>query len=460
MVKHVELFRTFLKNINPDDKAIGYAQEAHTRVRECLAEDDKFKQYVTGSFLYGSYKRQTAVGDIKDVDVVILTNFDIYEPEHTPAKVLRKLKAALARCYDDPDNPEYQRRSIRVDDPLPDESDAELTLDIIPAVVLNGDENALWVPDRDQAAWIQSHPKGHLQYVNDLNADDYSNGRFVPLAKIMKWWWKYQCAVRQPNAVRPKPKGFWVECLTAENFDPKKTSFAEQFITTLESVLSKYGSKPIYVPLLKDPGLPMQTIKTSMDTNEFGVFMTAVSECLDVAKQALEEEDPVTSSEIWREVFGDEFPLYDKEETEESHKAALAVRLDDFSHIEPLRWRIDQARRYKVRIDAHLYNDAKTLRLGGINSNGRLIQSGLRIRYKAWTNAPQPFEIYWQVVNTGAHARRANGLRGKLFADGVIRWESTLYTGKHWIQCFVVKDGVCVARSEPFYVNVRNPESP
>ena len=41
-----------------------------------------------------------------------------------------------------------------------------------------------------------------------------------------------------------------------------------------------------------------------------------------------------------------------------------------------------------------------------------------------------------------------------------VHWEKSLYTGKHWIECFIVKDGICVARSGRFYVNIYNPEFP
>ena len=38
---------------------------------------------------------------------------------------------------------------------------------------------------------------------------------------------------------------------------------------------------------------------------------------------------------------------------------------------------------------------------------------------------------------------------------GVVRWESTRYRGTHWIEAFVIKDGLCVARSGPTYVRIR-----
>ena len=70
-----------------------------------------------------------------------------------------------------------------------------------------------------------------------------------------------------------------------------------------------------------------------------------------------------------------------------------------------------------------------------------------------------PYEVHWQVVNTGAEAYKANGLRGGFYkgtteTHGTVRKENTEYKGKHWIECFIVKDGICCARSGEFVVNI------
>lgn len=72
-----------------------------------------------------------------------------------------------------------------------------------------------------------------------------------------------------------------------------------------------------------------------------------------------------------------------------------------------------------------------------------------------------PYDVFWQVVNTGREAEQANGLRGHILrskAAGVggrnEREESTLYTGSHWVQCYIVKGGVLVAKSAEFVVNI------
>jgi len=80
--------------------------------------------------------------------------------------------------------------------------------------------------------------------------------------------------------------------------------------------------------------------------------------------------------------------------------------------------------------------------------------------FSAQTNVPKPFNVYWQVVNTGREAEEAKQLRGQIFsskiagAGGLTQNEATLYTGVHWIECFIVKNGICVARSGEFVVNI------
>jgi tRNA nucleotidyltransferase (CCA-adding enzyme) len=70
-------FEGFRKAIEPDGRVKKIAQAADDPVREHLEGHHSFaKRHVT-TFLYGSYKRHTAEGDIKDVDLVVVTNFTL-----------------------------------------------------------------------------------------------------------------------------------------------------------------------------------------------------------------------------------------------------------------------------------------------------------------------------------------------------------------------------------------------
>lgn len=82
------------------------------------------------------------------------------------------------------------------------------------------------------------------------------------------------------------------------------------------------------------------------------------------------------------------------------------------------------------------------------------------LTFKATTDVAGPYQVYWQVVNTGPQARSKGELRGG-FLEGyapqrghLTHNESTLYRGSHSVECFIVKAGRCIARSGQFIVNV------
>ncbi|WP_345948971.1 nucleotidyltransferase [Mucilaginibacter sp. PAMB04274] len=89
-----------------------------------------------------------------------------------------------------------------------------------------------------------------------------------------------------------------------------------------------------------------------------------------------------------------------------------------------------------------------------------VVPKGCDIYFVASTNVPRPFDVYWQVVNTGQEAANSSGLRGGIYASrtlgvgGLNQKEYSSFRGTHWIECFIVKEGTCVARSSEFIVNI------
>ncbi len=318
-----DYFDKLRRAIEPDEKVKQHAQKADDPVREHLEDHESFADRHVTTFLYGSYKRYTAEGDIKDVDVVVVTN---YTTEDDPLIVLEELKDSLTELYEEADLAD-QRRSIRVDRPLPDVPDTKLTLDIVPAIYQDADDpdGPLWVPDRDKECWIPTHPKGHIAYSNELsNGSKLENG-FVRLTKMMKWWWKYQFEQRKPGVAghERKPKGFWIEVMTGEYADLSKGSYPELIVALLENAFSRFKSFRLtgIVPTLPDPGLryyhdrTYRTIKTSMTKDEFGFFLDVLEESLGWAREARDAASERIASEYWQIFFGEKFPLAPEDRT-------------------------------------------------------------------------------------------------------------------------------------------------
>jgi hypothetical protein len=113
--------------------------------------------------------------------------------------------------------------------------------------------------------------------------------------------------------------------------------------------------------------------------------------------------------------------------------------------------------RYRADIKATLHYARGGRKMSALAS--RRIGKNLWLKFVLGTNTPHPYRVYWKVVNTGAEARSANQLRGSIFPDGSgagnVQWEHTKYSGTHWVEAYVVKDGQCVATSSPKYVMVR-----
>ena len=103
-------------------------------------------------------------------------------------------------------------------------------------------------------------------------------------------------------------------------------------------------------------------------------------------------------------------------------------------------------------------------RTKAFKSDGDALPKHYELTFEAVTDIPTPYEVYWQVVNTGREAEAANGLRGG-FDEGVVTdgtltmRESTLYSGTHSIECFIVKQGYLAAQSGQFIVNINGAEN-
>ena len=63
------------------------------------------------------------------------------------------------------------------------------------------------------------------------------------------------------------------------------------------------------------------------------------------------------------------------------------------------------------------------------------------------TNCPWPYNIYWKVKNAGPEAQRRDMIRGQVEERGSSISEPTSFFGNHYIECYIVKDNECVART-------------
>lgn len=140
--------------------------------------------------------------------------------------------------------------------------------------------------------------------------------------------------------------------------------------------------------------------------------------------------------------------LADRRGTGEFRAARGETRAPDEEMIEEL-FPVDI--RYDVRIDSAVAEPSGVNRYARRKAmRRRRLAKGRTVRFRVVdTNVPEPFDVYWKVRNRGTEARRRGDLRGKIERDDGSgrKDETTRYLGDHHVDCYIVKDGVCVAQT-------------
>lgn len=426
-------FEKFVSNLNPDDRAIGNASIAHNGLRDHLSESELYGECYSDSFLYGSYKRHTAIHDIDDVDVCVLVNIDPTSEDGNPKKVLRKLKKAITEYYSDvewydDENTAYNRRSILVKDALPNDPNSKLSLDVIPAVQDPNSEYLL-VPDKEIWEWVQTNPKWHIDFSQKMNDD--SNQEFIKIVKIFKHLKKYHIKNKHP-------KGFWIETLVWDCY-VQGDSMAESLYMTLLNILETYKYNTKSIPDLPDFWIKWETIKTSMELDQFLKFIELLNTIKDEISDAIDADDQEYSIAIWRYVFGELFfpaSLSDISKTTEKSIIDYHKEEIDFD--------------YKVTI----WCEYKTESTSNFTKSENLRKtSRISLFRKQWltfsckSNCPSWTTYLWKVRNYWVQDDQIRWQIGEFTNhDSNSNLEHTEYFWTHLVQCYAIYNWVVIAK--------------
>jgi len=290
-----EHFEMFFGNIEPEDARKAIASRSANDLRDYLERADAFTTVDPHTRLIGSYARETAVGEIKDVDLLVFVPRD--RTDDSPSKTLKDLRAALA---DFPGAVSVelltQRRSIRV------ELDGGMcVLDVVPAFAPDGTHEPLLVPDRLQSEWIASHPLGYAALLSEKNAA--RQRKPVRLIKAFKHW-------RDVHMKKRRPRSYLLEVLVLEqleSLDMAGTGIGQCLKDAFDAVYERcrYAFENDTVPRIADPLLGHDLAK-GWEPEESRTFARRLDESRKWACRAVNEEHE-TAVELWQKILGDEF---------------------------------------------------------------------------------------------------------------------------------------------------------
>ena len=314
--------RELVSEISPTDSQQSALRDAHIRLRERLMADDDLKPLIVETFLQGSYRRHTSIrpqGDDKpDVDVVVVTRVDRHKL--TPEQAMNLLVPFLNRYY--AGKWKKKGRSIGIEmahvkldvvlTSAPSETAerallAELAQEYAGANSSNGSQEwksePLWIPDREARNWQRTHPREQIRWTQEKNSK--TNGHYTPVVRLVKWWWQSQ------HPEQEYPKSYPLEHIVGDCCPDGVTSLAQAFTETLEEIDRRYQpfASSGQVPFLPDRGVPEQNVLKRITAQDFGQFHRKAQNAARVARQAMNSTSSAESAQLWRQVFGNRYPL-------------------------------------------------------------------------------------------------------------------------------------------------------
>lgn len=394
----------------------------------------------------GSYPRFTSITPVHDLDILnILDLWD--ENAHDPSLALRELNSKINQGYENPTDysisVSLQSHSVTVS--FHQNSEEIFSVDIVPAYITSKNEfndDKYKVPEllnkrhgkarleyyqklvveHGQMGWIDSDPRGYIKVASDI--DQVSNGEFRKSAKIVKFW-KNKLEEKDESL---KLKSFHIEQVVTKYFQ-------ENNLTQVFDVIYRFFVK--LPEIIGTPNQIQERTNTSKFIDDYLVDLTEkqkqrINQARDtflVKLENLSDSTPINSLfeiEFLERTSSSEMYLFDSE-----YRIPVFVEGDTF------------------RIDGFI-QPKSGFRDGWLSAVNHQIAKGRQVKFQIRNDIEKDYTL-WKVQNdkNSSEVVSANCTRGEITRDRTMKDpESTAYKGQHYVECFAVKDNVCIARSK------------
>lgn len=256
-----------------------------------------------------------------------------------------------------------------------------------------------------------------------------------------------------------KSRPFWknmpgglVQSVLANEVFQQYTRMDECFYYTVKAIRDRLagGNMDVLNPtdttmslhLVKKDDAKMTNLLNNLDRNLEKLEVLFEDGCSD--KQACE---------AWEGFFNHPFWTEQKEGISKSAEAFSAIPADlkRYRETEEFignRFPIKYSSLYELSLDCKVVRNGKTVGwLQRMMSRREVLYPQSELYFSASTNVPEPFQVYWKVKNKGEVARQNDMIRGQIIqTDKLSHKETTSFRGNHYVECYIVKDGECVAK--------------
>ena len=434
------LFNQFIKNIhinNSDEISENYKKVTKALNDYYYASDNDSNN----CYQIGSYGRRTGIHGISDLDMAFELPRSIYDKfndysSSEQSSLLQDVKKALQEVYEDD--------KVKADGQIVAVNLDGFRIEVLPTFYLDKDHNGnldkdiYTYPDsNDGGSWKKTKPKKEIRTTRELNEECIDN-TYRHLCRMIRAW---------KNNVGINFSGLWIDTLVynffvshAEHKNSSYKNYASLVKDFFKYLYDQYEISPDK-KIWRAPG-SNQVVHGSWQGHR------KIKKAYQLCLEALEDEE--IANENWSKVFGVSFPIEDNETISES--LLVLRKAPDEQFVEYVYNGHIDIKNY-VSIDYSISQESKTWKaLKSLIPSRTVPMSRTLEFYIQSIDVEPPYEVKWKVRNVGSLAKEKKQQRGKLQPSSSGKHktsklvESSNFNGEHWVECYIIKNNICVAR--------------
>ncbi|MBS1722973.1 MAG: hypothetical protein JSS66_08485 [Armatimonadetes bacterium] len=442
-MKLLDYFKAFLETeVNLDSARLARLNDHVEAITGFLEGSSTFTDNFIDVIPQGSYAHKTIIQPVRqsdDFDADLLLYVEEF-PEWEAADYVENLWQCFRASGIYKDKASRRTRCVTIN------YAGDFHIDVVPFLDRHG---LKWVTNRHENTFELTDPEGYNAWLNERNKSASRN--LVPVIRLLKYLRDFKTTFDVKSIVLNVLLGERVDD-AAELSDPGCYSDVPTTLRSVMNSLKAYLEPRLTLPTISDPSGTGENLSDRWNQEGYTAFRTAMIRYADWIDDAWIDTDLESSISKWQRVFGSGFkkPV--------TKQATELVRLSTTLPVPYHNTEQDLVRdvgiplaidvRYRFRISG------RVSKLGGmgayyLHDRGNKVRRGRKIQFQVEVcNVPEPHRIYWKVLNRGNKAQELDTIRGQIEESGR-KWkqlEPTAFIGPHFVEAYVVKNGVCVAR--------------
>lgn len=304
-------------------------------------------------------------------------------------------------------------------------------------------ENNRWIYEHAGTTWTERELKGLTKWFTEQNVA--SNGKLRKVVRLSKMFCKSR------DTWKNMPSGLLQTVLCDEKLQDSYDRIDELFYYTMKEIVVRLETDvSVAAPVDNSRDLTPRQIDIQKMTNWKNRLKSKLEDLDVLFKDDCTKQDAL---QAWYGFFNHDFwneQLSDS--SNYSQSSTLIIKsVHSFSDTEQFIEDLYPVKlSYSCRISCHVSGDGwrpKPLS-EFLSLLRRYLPHNFEIRcVMEYTNCPPPYKIFWKVKNVGPEAERRNQLRGQIVEEGKSIVEHSLFFGNHYIECYIIKNEVCVAKT-------------